>query len=367
MVKIVQILPALGWGGAQVFCIQLCNELAKYPDYEVTLVSLYDHNPNHMSMDLIDRRIRFVTLGKIRGLDVTIFAKVQNLIRKVKPQVVHTHLHAGYYATWAYLRMKDNHIKKVHTFHSLVTKDAPFHGRLLYKYFFRGGIITPVSISEEVLKGAIAEYGSSFTTLIHNGSAPVKPTAKFDAVQQKINSLKPTQNTKVLVNIGRIYKVKNQQLILESMRHLEQEDVIALILGDYLPDEKKFYDQLIETKPPNVHFLGKVKNVGDYLLNANGFLLSSLYEGLPISLLEAMSAGATPICTPVGGLLDIVKPDIGFLSKDLTTESFLAAIKAFLAADDHTINTLQNNAKTLYQNEFSIESCAAKYNKLYFN
>ena len=44
MYKIVQMVPALGWGGAQVFCIQLCNELAKNPGYEVTLISMYHHD-----------------------------------------------------------------------------------------------------------------------------------------------------------------------------------------------------------------------------------------------------------------------------------------------------------------------------------
>src|SRR6478735_8796774 len=102
MYKIVQMLPALGWGGAQVFCIQLSNELAKNPDYDVTLVSLYDHTSNHMPVERIDK-------------------KVNALLQKLQPDVVHTHLHAGYYVMWAYLRMKNN-FAKVHTFHSLVTK-----------------------------------------------------------------------------------------------------------------------------------------------------------------------------------------------------------------------------------------------------
>ncbi len=265
--------------------------------------------------------------------------------------------------------MKDTSVSKIHTFHSLVTKDAPWHGRLLYKYFFRKGIIHPVSISEEVLKGALKEYGSSATTLIHNGSAPVKPTEKFQSVAEKINSFRKSKETKVMVNVGRIYKVKNQKLILDAFKTLEaeNENVVALIIGGYLPDEKQFYEALIKDKPANVHFLGKVDNVGDYLLNADAFLLPSLYEGLPISLLEALSAGAVPICTPVGGLLDTVKPNIGFLAKDLSPESYLTALKAFIHSDSETIEKLKMNCRALYQNEFSIQSCAAKYNKLYFD
>jgi len=369
MFKIVQMLPALGWGGAQVFCIQLCNELAKYPNYDVTLVSLYDHNSHHMSTDLIDHRVKFVTLGKRKGFDAKIFKKVYNLVQEMKPNVVHTHLHSGYYATLAYLMMNNSCMRKIHTFHSLVTKDAPWHGRLLYKYFFQKDIIHPVSISEEVFKGAVEEYGDCIKTLIHNGSIPVQPSPKFQSITDAINSLKKNKDTKVLVNVGRIYKVKNQQLIIDAMKILEAEggNTIALIIGGYLPEDKELYDQLIQIKPNNVYFIGKVNNVGDYLLNADAFLLPSVYEGLPISLLEAMSAGAVPICTPVGGLLDIIKPNIGFLSKDLSAESYLAALKAFLHSDNQAIEKLKANCRYVYQNEFSMVSCAAKYDKLYHN
>src|SRR4051812_45552296 len=120
MFKIAQMVPALGWGGAQVFCIQLRNELAKYPNYEVTLVSLYDHNSTQMSIDLIDKRVKFITLGKKKGFDAKIFKKVYNLLQEIKPDVVHTHLHSGYYVTMAYLMMNNSSIRKIHTFHSLV-------------------------------------------------------------------------------------------------------------------------------------------------------------------------------------------------------------------------------------------------------
>ncbi len=283
MFKIVQMVPALGWGGAQVFCIQLCNELATYPDYEVTLVSLYDHQSNHMSTDLIDKRVRFVTLGKKKGFDIRIFKSVYKLLQEIKPNVAHTHLHSGYYATWAYLMMNNPSMRKIHTFHSLVTKDAPWLGRLIYKYFFQRDIIHPVSISEEVFKGAVKEYGECIKTLIHNGSVAVQPSPKFQSVTDTINSFKKNRETKVFINVARIDKVKNQQLIIDTMKILEaeSENAIALIVGGYIPEDKELYDQLVQNKPGNVHFVGRVDNVGDYLLNADAFLLSSLYEGLP--------------------------------------------------------------------------------------
>ena len=368
MYKIVQMVPALGWGGAQVFTIELCNELLKNPDYDVTLVSMYHHQPaTHLPLDMLDERVKFVTLGKHKGPDLKIFSRIHDLLNEIKPDVVHTHLHTGYYCFPAYMRTKNDAFKKIHTIHNLVKKDSPWHGRLAYQYFFRRNIIHPVTISEEVFKSAVEEYGSCIKTLINNGSDPAKPTAAFEEVKATITKLKKDSNTKVLLNVARISPQKNQQLLLECMATLEKEgeNVIAIILGDALPDDKPMMEQLIAKKPGNVHFIGKVKNVGDYYLNADAFVLSSIYEGLPISLLEALSVGAVPVCTPAGGTVNIVRNDVGFLSKEINYASFLDALKTYLHTDKEKLEKMKAGCIELYRREFSMESCAKRYIELY--
>lgn len=366
MPKIVQIVPALGWGGAQIFCIQLCNELVARPGFEVILVSLYNHTSSHLPLEKLNSKVRFIELGKRRGIDWKIFARLDRLLTELVPDVVHTHLHAGYYVGWAYLRDRSS-FRKIHTFHNLVKKDAPWHGRLVYKYFFRKQIVTPVSISEEVLRGAIKEYGNQFNVLIHNGTVPVKKTELFDEVREKYQALKKNGKTKVLINVARVMKQKNQKLILESFRLLEKENVIAVIVGGSTPEEVDLYDELRQQKPDNVHFVGKVSNVGDHILNSDGFLLSSIYEGLPISLLEAMSVGLIPICTPVGGIKDVVKGTFGFLTEDLSVNSMVSEILKFLHLDETNIAKMKNVAKEEFEINFDMKSCCDKYVALYFN
>ncbi len=331
MRKIVQVLPALGFGGAQVFCIQLCNELVRTYGYDVTLVSMYHHKPGkHLPLDMLDKRIQFITLGKRPALDPSMFFKLRKLIAQQQPDVVHTHLHAGYYCFLGYLKNKKGY-KKVHTFHNLVKQDSPWLGRQAFRYFFTKRIIIPVSISAEVYKGAVEEYGDCIKVLIENGSEPVKPTPLFHETKDKIDRLKKNADTKVLVNVARISAQKNQQLLLESIRQLPDENVICLIIGDYVPDDKKIYNALIANKPDNVFFMGKVTNVSDYLLNADAFVLSSVFEGAPISLLEALSAGVVPVCTPVGGLKNVITGDIGFLSTDVSEVSIHKCSKSLPA------------------------------------
>ena len=364
----MQVLPALGWGGAQVFCIQLCNELVQREGYEVTLVSMYHHKPEkHLPLSLLDKRVKFISLGKKPALDPTMFFKLWKAMKEVKPDVVHTHLHAGYYCFLGYKRIR-RAFKKIHTFHNLVKQDSPWMGRQAFKYFFGKRIIIPVSISEEVFKGAVEEYGTPIEVLIPNGSDPVKPTPKFEETKADIDGLKKDSATKVLVNVARISAQKNQQLLLRCMSrlHKEGENVVTLIVGDYVAKDKKIYDELIAAKPDNVHFTGKVSNVADYLLQSDAFVLSSTFEGLPIALLEALSAGSTPVCTAVGGLKDVVTPDIGYLSNAVSEDSYVSALQTFLSASDEELAGKRKAGKTLFEKNYSMKTCAAKYDALYF-
>ena len=304
---------------------------------------MYHHKPGkHLPLNLLDKKIKFITLGKRPALDPTMFFKLRKLLEQLQPDVVHTHLHAGYYCFLGYLKNRKSY-KKVHTFHNLVKRDSPWLGRQAFKYFFGQRIIIPVSISEEVFKGAVEEYGDCIKVLIENGSEPVKPTSLFNDTKDTIDKLKKDPDTKVLVNIARISAQKNQQLLLESMRQLQDENVICLVIGDYVPDDKKIYDALQANKPGNVFFMGKVNNVSDYLLNADAFVLSSIFEGAPISLLEALSAGVVPVCTPVGGLKNVITKDIGFLSAEVSEEAYTNALKAYLHAPGADIERLKTN------------------------
>lgn len=366
MLKIVQMVPALGWGGAQVFCIQLCNELVRTYNHDVTLVSLYHHTKDHLPLEMLDKRIKFITLGKSRGFDTKMFFKVQALMRELEPDIVNTHLHSSYYCFLSYMTLKKPE-KKFHTFHSMVKIDSPWHGREAYKYFFRKNIIRPISISEEVYKSAVEEYGNCIRILIKNGTAPVKPTPLFEEVKTKLAAFKKDAHTKILLNVARICKEKNQVLLMETMARLEKENAnaVCLILGDHAEVDKPLYEQLVAMKPGNVHLLGKVKNVADYLLNSDAFVLTSTFEGLPISLLEAMSARVVPICTPAGGIVNVVNKQVGFLSNDLSTESYYQALKGFMHLPADEIQEMQDAGKKLFEDEYSMALCAAEYHKLY--
>ena len=116
-----------------------------------------------------------------------------------------------------------------------------------------------------------------------------------------------------------------------------------------------------ERANPKIKFLGEKNNVNDYLLCSDAFCLSSIYEGLPISLLEALSCGITPICTPVGGVPDVIKDgENGYLSKGFETNDYCKAIRKFI---EKPIN--KNLLVNFYKKNYSMEVCAGKYEEYF--
>ena len=102
-----------------------------------------------------------------------------------------------------------------------------------------------------------------------------------------------------------------------------------------------------------------------YLANADVFCMSSIVEGLPISLIEALACGLIPICTAVGGIGDLVhEGKTGFLSHDLTVESYTEAIERFLALSADEVVAMK--AACVEESRlYSIEECAKQYEELF--
>ena len=106
-----------------------------------------------------------------------------------------------------------------------------------------------------------------------------------------------------------------------------------------------------------------LKNIPDYLNHADAFCLTSLFEGLPITLIEAMACGCIPVCTPVSGVIDIIRDgETGFISRDFTTDAFKETVERFL---ENGRDAMKQDLKKLFTNRFSMEICAANYADLY--
>lgn len=119
-----------------------------------------------------------------------------------------------------------------------------------------------------------------------------------------------SQESFKIINVGSHTYAKNQQLILNTLRSLDNDVSLTILGTGILTKDLKDYIKTHNIKN-NIEMPGKVKNVSEYLLKSDCFILSSVTEGFPNVLLEAMAIGIPVISTNcMSGPLEILNNNV---------------------------------------------------------
>jgi glycosyltransferase involved in cell wall biosynthesis len=130
------------------------------------------------------------------------------------------------------------------------------------------------------------------------------------------------------------------------MVHKEMPDARLIIVGD--GEERGYLEELADSFGIRVcvDFVGKVphKRIPDYMRQADVFVLSSLSEGFPVTVLEAMAYGLPIVATRVGGLPDIIEDGVnGYLVELRNVEEITNKIAMLLNSPELCRNIYNNN------------------------
>jgi glycosyltransferase involved in cell wall biosynthesis len=355
--KIVQIVPQLSSGGAERFVVDLSNELSLRHDV-VLVVSHSLLEQNAFYLPEVSERVTVYSLNKKLGFDFAYLCRLYKTIKKESPDVVHTHV--GAYLHFALLKWLFPRVKFVHTIHSEARAESG--GRLsafLKKIFFRERYCTPVTISETSNRSFCDFYGDNVkSVLIYNG----RPLSVSWTDGNLVPRIEGRYN---FVSIGHISKVKNHMLLCSAVDQLTKKGApIELYMFGRFVDED-IVNGIKVLNNPHIHILGEKTNPRQYLRNADVFCMSSVREGMPISLIEALSCGLIPICTAVGGISDMIEDNkTGFLSKDFRVETYVKAIERCLSLSDNEFAEMKHRCQKQAE-QYSIEECAKKYEDLF--
>ena len=169
-------------------------------------------------------------------------------------------------------------------------------------------------------------------------------------------------NKKNIISICRLVDQKNIFEIFDIAEKLQIYNFI--VLGDGLLLEKaKIYLKNKDIK--NVFLLGNQNDIFNYLYESDLFLSTSLYEGHPISILEAMSIGLPIVASKVTGNVDTIKNDIsGFFYRlgDIKQASFL--IEKIMENKALKLQ-LSNNSFFTHRKLFTTSKMKNSYRSLY--
>lgn len=207
---------------------------------------------------------------------------------------------------------------------------------------FFGGKIIACSQSE---KEAIEEQGIKSVTFINNGIKSLQ-------IEKKVN----TSDKTTIISVGRLSIQKNPKLFNDiALEFIDNPNIQFIWCGD---GELKS-----ELTSPNIKCTGWIerKELENYLSYADIYLSTSLWEGLPLSVLEAMSIGLPVVLSDCVGNRDLVDNN-GFLYINK-----IEAIKNIneLLKNKIWINKKGHNSKIIVENNFNMRNMAISYLNIY--
>ena len=114
----------------------------------------------------------------------------------------------------------------------------------------------------------------------------------------------------------------------------------------------------------NVLLLGKIPDALRYLRAFDIYVCSSVKEGLPYSIIEAMSAGLPIVATNVGGIPELLANDCGILVEPKNSDAIFMGIEKIISSPGLG-NILGNNAKIIAQKKYSLDTMIQKTHQIY--
>ncbi|MGM0877161.1 MAG: glycosyltransferase family 4 protein [Bacillota bacterium] len=266
--------------------------------------------------------------------NIDAYKQLKKLMKEEKFDAVHCHSPMG--GVLARLAAKSLGITPViytaHGFHFY--KGAPFINWAVYypvEKFLARYTDHLITINKEDFNKA-NEFKAG---QVHNIPGIGIDTKKFSETavsrKEKRAELGITEDTVVLLSIGEMIKRKNHETALRALAKLENQKYVYLICGrgeleSYLKDLTISLG--IQEK---VRFLGFRNDIKEICIASDVFVFPSYQEGLPVSVMEAMSAGLPIICSEIRGNTDLIENGVGgYLLNPEDTDGFAASIQNLL-------------------------------------
>ena len=363
---VLQVIAGFSVGGAEMHLLYLVKGLLRSGDFDVVVAYLRERPDDARSLipDFEREGVRLVDLRMSALADVRVAARFHSLLRKVRPQLVHTHgLPAHLYGIPLSVVRGLPVVSSVHG---------------LEKHFFRPMrrriyrlLLSPtrrvIGISNAVKQVLVEQVGlpDKKIAVIHYGF-PLGRTLRFippDGEGEFRGEPRP-----LIVAVGRVEETKGQRYLIEAMVQVRRAypTARALIVGQ---DGGLLNELECQTRRlglyPHVTLTGFRADVPEILAEADIFVLPSLSEGFGLVLLEAMAAGLPLVASNVGGIKDIVIDGETGLLVPPADSGVLAAAILRLLGDRELARRLGLAGMERARTTFTIEQMVKKTEAVY--
>jgi glycosyltransferase involved in cell wall biosynthesis len=287
---------------------------------------------------------------------------IRQFLREARPAVFHAHLNwplacsDGLFA--AALARVPNVVATQQLFVPLQSRRTAFRHRLLSTVVDR---YIAVSHHMAAMLRKVCVFGEKKVRVIHNGV----PLAPFGREVNKAlrEDLTGGRNCRVVLTLARLDRQKGIGYLIEAASRIPE--TLFVVAGE--GPERAALEAKTDAcgAKDRVVFLGHRRDVPELLASCDVFVLPSLYEGLPVSVLEAMASGRPVIATKVGGTDEAVKDGVtGLLVPPADPTALAQAIRRIL--DEPILaQRLAAGGRDWVRCEFRAEIVAARTMEIY--
>ena len=358
-IRVMHVLFSVDTGGAEHVVLNVARHLDRAA-YAMQVCSLTGRGTLAGAFEQLG--VPVAAMGKRPGVDVRLWVRLARLLRAQQVDVVHTHnvtpwLYAGVAAKFAGARL-------VHTEHSNLFAHqwrlkiaermlAPFTDML-------------ISESDKVAR-ALAAQGvpqNRIRTVVNGVD-----TARFSgmhSLEAKRVELGLARPRVIVGTVGRLVPVKDHHTLLHAFARIRSTvpDALLVLVGD--GPERAALEQQTDALGlrQHVRFLGERTDVQDLIRLFDVFVLSSVSEGLPLTILEAMASGRAIVATNVGGIPEALAEQTGVLVPPKNPDALADAVIALLTDEPRRLAMGARAAQRARQ-QFDIHDMVQAYARTY--
>jgi len=360
--NILHIFSGDLWAGAEVMVFNLLRRLKEYPGVHLAAISL---NEGILSSRLKSMGIATHVIPESEFGFWRILERAKEVVSGKRIDVIHAHrykenllallLRKGCQPTAALVTTLHG-LSEIYSSRDRLTEAV--NNFCLRRYFSR-----VIGVSKEIERGLTGRYGypQKAVEVIYNG---------IEVDHKGIRIPEPEQNGNRVFHIGtvgRMVPVKDYDLFIETAAEIyrQRPNAVFSILGEG-PLKAELEKRAAEMGLSDVFkFMPPVEGPFPYYRQLDLYVNTSRHEGIPLSVLEAMSCGVPVVAPAVGGLPEIISSEAeGSLVQKRTPENFARAC-LWLMDNPELRNRIGHRGQERIRAAFTAEKMGEAYYRLY--
>lgn len=353
--RILQLIDTLTAGGAERMAVNISNVLADN-GHEVVLCASRCGG----SLEIfIDKKVTYATLNKKNGCDLRAYVRFLKLIRQHKIEMIHAHSSSVFWAVAAKLFTPG--IKVIwHDHLGKRIEEEKFNRIIIIISFLIDGVI---AVNEELKKWSKEKLFVNKKRIVFINNFPLLSPKK----EVTLNTEKGLQ----IVCLANLRPQKDHFTLVRAiesiLKHYKFENFKVILAGFYNQDE---YYQLLRNEINTsglgnfIEIVGSVNDTASLLYSSDIGVLSSVSEGLPVSLLEYGLAGLPVVVTNVGQCAEVVEfGNAGLVVPPSDPQALSAALLDLIQRPEKR-EMLGSKLKERVEKEYGAGKFLSEYNKL---